>query len=528
MPVGGGIHAINKAHHNDNLPARCEPKIAHWNILIVKTPWGWPMVRALLIVGVIIFAVVFPLVGILICSVVIALQVTLMLVRIVASFIKTAADFGPITAAQPVFSVHVATHNEPPHMVIATLRSLKKQQWPSSDFEVIVMDNNTEDRSLWQPVSDFCRAQGRPFVFLHSKQVEGAKAGALNISLQHTRRDATHIVTVDADYAVAPEFLIRAAQALRRTGADYVQFPQAYKMSGVQAAGVDTELEEYFRSSAKVADGTAAVLLTGTLCVISRQALVATGGWSSVTTTEDAELGIRLCKAGYNGRFIDEVVGRGQLPLSLIDLEEQRYRWASGNLHTLLHHVPSLVSPGTRLPFSKRLAILSQLTAWLNLAFLPAVLLIATLALQPAAQGLIEVAGLGVILAFLDIGARILHRAVTDGLSLTITCSALASRIALAPVSAMATIDVIFGRRMPFKVTLKSLDQTSDRCTLPLAQMLLATLGIAILPLALVTGPIASLAALLMVLPFPAAVFTGHTLIAYRKSLVLSSDGATA
>ena len=96
---------------------------------------------------------------------------------------------------------------------------------------------------------------------------------------------ASHVVTVDADYRVTPDFLSEAEGALRRTGADYVQFPQAYRRPAHIARGVDIELEDYFRVEAAMADGAEAVLLTGTLCVISRRALAAVGGWSGRTAT---------------------------------------------------------------------------------------------------------------------------------------------------------------------------------------------------------------------------------------------------
>jgi cellulose synthase/poly-beta-1,6-N-acetylglucosamine synthase-like glycosyltransferase len=149
-------------------------------------------------------------------------------------------------------------------------------------------------------------------------------------------------VTVDADYLTTPDFLSKAAAALARTGADYVQFPQAYLRRNDLAAGVDMALEEYFRSDAHMADGAEAVLLTGTFCVVAKAALMAIGGWSGRKTTEDAELGVRLCRTGYRGRYIADIVGKDRLPLSLRDLGPQRHRWASGNLRTLILHLPSL------------------------------------------------------------------------------------------------------------------------------------------------------------------------------------------
>jgi len=47
---------------------------------------------------------------------------------------------------------------------------------------------------------------------------------------------------------------------LARTGADYLQFPQAYRHTTDAAPGVKMELEDYFRTDARLADNAAAVL----------------------------------------------------------------------------------------------------------------------------------------------------------------------------------------------------------------------------------------------------------------------------
>jgi cellulose synthase/poly-beta-1,6-N-acetylglucosamine synthase-like glycosyltransferase len=156
-------------------------------------------------------ALIFPLAGVLFCVLLLVLQFSSIASRIAVgegSLIRLdqkASDVGP------VFSVHVATHNEPAAMVIETRQALQAQNWPMERFEVIIIDNNTPDPALWSSVQAFCATLGKNFRFRHVMGVKGAKAGALNIALAHTRPDATHIVTVDADYRVEPQFLSPAA-----------------------------------------------------------------------------------------------------------------------------------------------------------------------------------------------------------------------------------------------------------------------------------------------------------------------------
>nr|WP_324753266.1 glycosyltransferase family 2 protein [Roseovarius sp. Pro17] len=413
-------------------------------------------------------------------------------------------------------------------MVIHTLQSLLKQDWPASDYEIVVMDNNTLNNDLWRPVEAFCAQYPDRLKFAHRMNVRGAKAGALNIALELTRADATHIVTVDADYVVQRDFLSIASSALQRTGADYVQFPQSYRGTGEVAAGVDAELEEYFRSNAMIADDAEAVLLTGTLCVISRDALEAVGGWSGVTTTEDAELGVRLCHAGYAGRFINQVVGQGLLPLSLSDLEKQRYRWCSGNLRTLLRHLPIILGQASSLKLQQRLVVITQLTAWFNLALVPAVLLLTALLLDRAPAALVAFAAATIVLSLLDIVLRVTERGINEARSPSMILAALACRIALAPQSAKATLDGLLGVKLQFVVTNKSGAEEQQNRPAPIGHMVLFIVSLCTL---IVVGPthLLVIAALFtLMLPLPAALLTNKSLRSYRTSIALDRVRATA
>ncbi|MFZ3582753.1 glycosyltransferase family 2 protein [Loktanella sp. DJP18] len=425
---------------------------------------------------------------------------------------------------RPVFTVHVATHNEPPALVTATLHALAAQDWPAADYEVIVIDNNTTDPALWQPVRDVCDGLGDRFRFLHRTGVVGAKAGALNIALSVARPDATHVVTVDADYSVGPRFLTQAAMALDLTGADYVQFPQAYSGCDGVADGIDAELAEYFQTSARMADVAEAVLLTGTLCVISVEALRAVDGWSGRTITEDADLGVRLCRMGFTGRFIGRIVGRGLLPFSLRDLERQRHRWASGNLQTLIAHAPALLAGQGGLGWRKRAAIVSQLTAWINLSLLPVVALLVGLATGRGGDALVLLAGASVWLTLIDIASRLMGQGRPVRTGPAIRAAAICHRIALAPVAACATLEAMIGRSLPFAVTDKS--GTANRVGhVPATSLVLFTAAALLLPQALAQGWVVTGAVAALLLPLPAAWATARTLDRYRLRVTTSPTG---
>lgn len=464
-------------------------------------------------------SVLLPSAATLICLIVLAAQMLIIFVRLAGRAVARPDLKDRIQNISPIFSVHVAIHDEPPALVNETLTALAVQVYPDHLAEIIVIDNNTANPALWRPVEAHCVRLGSRFRFFHREGVTGAKAGALNIALAQTRADATHIVTIDADYIVRPDFLGEAAQALVRTGADYVQFPQAYRRPADVAQGVDIELEEYFRSDARMADDAEAVLLTGTLCVISRAALTAVQGWSGWTTTEDAELGVRLCKAGFTGRYIPKIVGKGLLPLTLTDLSRQRYRWTSGNFRTLALHLPGLLSHKGALRKGQVIALIAQLGAWLNFSLIPAACLLSVSLFNVENTTLMTLASLTILLGFGDIVARFLSRSLNDRLNRGVTLSAIASRLALAPAAARATVDACFSGVQRFTVTRKSAPLRTRSSDIPVDHILLFTLAIPALWALRDSSLPHQLAVGVLALPLPAALWVATELSRYRKSL---------
>ena len=59
-------------------------------------------------------------------------------------------------------------------MVRRTLNALAAIDYPN--FEVIVLDNNTDDQALWQPVEAHCRSLGSRFHFHRYSKLDGFKS----------------------------------------------------------------------------------------------------------------------------------------------------------------------------------------------------------------------------------------------------------------------------------------------------------------------------------------------------------------
>src|SRR5215207_1222873 len=113
--------------------------------------------------------------------------------------------FMPVTFAtgyHPKVSIQVPAHAEPVEMVRQTLEAISKIDYPN--YEVIMVDDNTDDSELWRPLMDFCRDKG--FKVFHLQDYPGFKSGALNFALTQTAADAEIIAVVDSDYIVSPEY----------------------------------------------------------------------------------------------------------------------------------------------------------------------------------------------------------------------------------------------------------------------------------------------------------------------------------
>lgn len=245
-------------------------------------------------------------------------------------------------APRPLVSIHLACCNEQPEMVIATIQSLEKLDYPH--FEVIVVDNNTRDDALWLPVQQYMsRLDGR-FRFFHLPQWPGYKAGALNFALSHTSPDAQVIGVVDADYVVSPNWLKDLVGGFARPDVAVVQAPQAHRgwSAHVFRRMMNWEFDGFFRVGMHHRNERNAIIQHGTMTLVRASALRDSGNWSADCICEDAELGLRLMKAGWQTVYVDEVLGRGLTADSFAAFRQQRHRWAQGAMQILKAHWRSL------------------------------------------------------------------------------------------------------------------------------------------------------------------------------------------
>lgn len=277
-------------------------------------------------------------------------------------------------AELPKVSVHVPAYNEPPDMLIETLDALATLDYP--DYEVLVIDNNTKDPAVWEPVKAHCEKLGERFRFFHVAPLEGFKAGALNFAMRETAADAEVIAVIDSDYLVEQNWLRELVPMFADQKMAIVQAPQDYRDGHENAfkAMCQAEYQGFFHIGMVTRNERNAIIQHGTMTMVRRKVLEEVDGWAEWCITEDAELGLRIFERGYAATYVPHSYGKGLMPDTFLDFKKQRFRWAYGAVLIMREHLASLLGLSkTKLTAGQRYHFVAGWLPWLadgfNLAF---------------------------------------------------------------------------------------------------------------------------------------------------------------
>ena len=276
----------------------------------------------------------------------------------------------PDPGYHPMVSLHIAAYNEPPEMLIETIARAESIDYP--DFEVVVIDNNTEDPGVYGPVEEYCRDRPR-LRFVHVSPWPGYKSGALNLALHRLTDPRAELVgVIDADYLVSPDYLAETAGYFADPRIAFVQTPQDYReFEGSRYFTALYDAYRYFFAMAMPSRNERnSIIFAGTMGLLRRSALQQIGGWDEWCITEDADTSLRLLRNGWSGVFVSRSFGRGIMPLTFSSLKSQRFRWCFGGMQILRRHWRSLMpwdrSAGNQLSIAQRLDYLLGGLQWLN------------------------------------------------------------------------------------------------------------------------------------------------------------------
>ncbi len=371
----------------------------------------------------------------------------------------------PVEATNmPLVSIHVPAFNEPPDMLIETLDALAKLDYPH--YEVIVIDNNTKDPTVWQPVAAHCQKLGECFRFFHKDPLAGFKSGALNFALQQTVNEAKIIAVIDSDYIVESDWLRDLVPQFAQEDVAIVQAPQDYRDANENAfkAMTHAEYRGFFYIGMITRNERNAIIQHGTMTMVRRSVLEQSGRWSEWCITEDAELGLRIFELGFKAVYIPKSYGKGLIPDTFLSYKKQRSRWAYGAVQIMKHHARELFT-GTsgKLTLGQRYHFIAGWLPWLadgvNLLFNMAALswsiamLVAPLTFDPP---LIIFSLLPLVLfSFKMAKVVFIYRSAKIVGTAPQTISAVLVGLALSHTIAIATVQGLFTKNKPFMRTPK-------------------------------------------------------------------------
>ena len=167
------------------------------------------------------------------------------------------------------------------------------------------------------------------------------KPRALNFGLQCSDTD---LVTIfDVEDRPEPLQLRRAAVAFQRLGPSYacLQARLEFEDTGVNLLSkwFVVEYLTWFRLFlGGITFSNGVVPLGGTSNHFRREALDAVGAWDPYNVTEDADLGVRLQRNGYDVGLLDSVTLE-EVNSDLVHWVKQRSRWQKGYLQTSVVHL---------------------------------------------------------------------------------------------------------------------------------------------------------------------------------------------
>ncbi|HEV7679466.1 MAG TPA: glycosyltransferase [Candidatus Dormibacteraeota bacterium] len=244
----------------------------------------------------------------------------------------------PTPTRYPWVALQVPTYNEPVDVVRPTLESLSRLDYPNLIIQVV--DNNTSDPAVWQPLQRLCEELGPRFHFLHLDPWPGYKAGACNEATRRLPEEVEIVGIVDADYSVREGWLQALIGHFDDPSVAFVQSSQHYRdwEDSAYLRGLFYSYRYFFDVTMPARDHRNAIIFCGTMGLIRRSALEEIGGWNEDCITEDAEASLRMLGHGHRGVYDARAWGTGLMPLDFDGLKKQRYRWALGGLQILRFH----------------------------------------------------------------------------------------------------------------------------------------------------------------------------------------------
>lgn len=284
----------------------------------------------------------------------------------------------------PPVALIVPAYNEEKG-IVATVQSVLGLRYPEK--EIIVVDDGSTDGTLQaliehfellpismvyrevlkaQPPVAFYRSRKIPELLVISKE-NGGKSDALNLGLNLAR--SPYFCSVDADTILERDALLRLMAPIFHSSLNTVVSGGIVRIvNGCRIEGgkvVEISLPYSWLERCQIVEYTRTFLFgrpawswlggtfiaSGAFCMLHRESVVAAGGYSTDTVTEDIDViaalhrSLRQRKWKYRMVFTTDPVCWTEAPTKLEVLAKQRRRWQLGLMQTVVKHDRMIFNP---------------------------------------------------------------------------------------------------------------------------------------------------------------------------------------
>ncbi len=215
------------------------------------------------------------------------------------------------------------------------LRAVAALDYPRDRLEIQVLDDSTDETSALVAAEVARLAAHLHIHHLRRTNREGYKAGALAAGLTVARGELVAIF--DADFIPQSDFLRQCVGHFDDPAIAMVQSRWGHLnrdhslLTKVQATMLDGH--HLIENRARFATNKL-FNFSGTGGVWRASAIVAAGGWTQDTLTEDLDLSYRAQLCGWKFVYRADVVTPAELPEDLPAFRAQQFRWAKGTVQT--------------------------------------------------------------------------------------------------------------------------------------------------------------------------------------------------
>nr|WP_205516410.1 glycosyltransferase [Paenibacillus sp. SYP-B3998] len=243
----------------------------------------------------------------------------------------------------PKVSVMIPAHNEDV-VIERTIKAMLKLEYPKDLLEIIIINDNSKDRTGEIADSYSSRYPQLKVVHLVPPNIGGGKSGALNHGFKHATGDI--IVVYDADNTPerkAVYYLVLAMLNDPKAGAIVGKFRviNAAQTLLTRFINIETICFQWMAQGGRFHWFNVATI-PGTNFAIRRSIIEELGGWDEKALAEDTELTIRVYNMGYHIRFFPAAITWEQEPETWKVWWKQRTRWARGNQYVVLKFMAKL------------------------------------------------------------------------------------------------------------------------------------------------------------------------------------------